>query len=303
MEPSLTDDDVDEIRFNVLGVQTSVSMPFDINAYVTDDRLIEMDGELESKDDNNLVRLPRERRRRQTYDFNEARVGASGTDSMEEIPLFDTSIITITSSSSGSGLRRALITIQLLENETVLAIANGLREAGEWTSTDKGTVNTALKSDGILSIGTGSRKIQMYKVTLWVEGNPIPILGKTTLGEIHFNLPTSKFRNGVVILDIKSKVLAVCKNQTDAARVMTDETVTVSNSENSWQRQKIGNALRLDPSDEKFGKIYKRMTGESVSECSHIYNVRWLTDSDKKLGVTKKGKKKLPGWNALPADY
>ena len=294
MEPSLTDDDVDEIRFNVLGVQTSVSMPFDINAYVTDDRLIEMDGELESKDDNNLVR---------TYDFDEARVGASGTDSMEEIPLFDTSIITITSSSSGSGLRRALITIQLLENETVLGIANGLREAGEWTSTDKGTVNTALKSDGILSIGTGSRKIQMYKVTLWVEGNPIPILGKTTLGEIHFNLPTSKFRNGVVILDIKSKVLAVCKNQTDAARVMTDETVTVSKSENSWQRQKIGNALRLDPSDEKFGKIIKRMTGESGSVCSHIYNVRWLTDSDKKLGVTKKGKKKLPGWNALPADY
>ena len=297
MEPSLTDDDVDEIRFNVLGVQTSVSMPFDINAYVTDDRLIEMDGELESKDDNNLVRLPKESRsrRRQTYDFDEARVGASGTDSMEEIPLFDTSIITITSSSSGSGLRRALITIQLLENGSVLGIANGLREAGEWTSTDKGTVNTALKSDGILSIGTGSRKIQMYKVTLWVEGNPIPILGKTTLGEIHFNLPTSKFRNGVVILDIKSKVLAVCKNQADAARVMTDETVTVSKSENSWQRQKIGNALRLDPSDEKFGKIYNHY--------SHIYNVRWLTDSDKKLGVTKKGKKKLPGWNALPADY
>ena len=67
----MTDDDVDEIRFNVLGVQTSVSMPFDINAYVTDDRLIEMDGELESKDDNNLVRLPKESRsrRRQTYRF------------------------------------------------------------------------------------------------------------------------------------------------------------------------------------------------------------------------------------------
>ena len=177
----------------------------------------------------------------------------------------------------------------------MLGIANSLREAGEWTSTDGITVKNALKSDGILSIGTGSRKIQMYKVTLWVEGNPIPILGKTTLGEIHFNLPTSKFRNGVVILDIKSKVLAVCKNQADAARVMTDETVTVSKSENSWQRQKIGNALRLDPSDEKFGKIYNHY--------SHIYNVRWLTDSDKKLGVTKKGKKKLPGWNALPADY
>lgn len=113
---SLTDDDVDEIRFNVLGVQTSVSMPFDINAYVTDDRLIEMDGELESKDDNNLVRLPKESRRRQTYDFDEARVGASGADSMEEIPLFSTSIITITSSSSGRGLRRvdSRITIQLL---------------------------------------------------------------------------------------------------------------------------------------------------------------------------------------------
>ena len=236
---SLTDDDVDEIRFNVLGVQTSVSMPFDINAYVTDERLIEMDSELESKDDNNLVRLPKESRsrRRQTYDFDEARVGASGTDSMEEIPLFDTSIITITSSSSGSGLRRALITIQLLENETVLGIANGLREAGEWTSTDKDIVKNALKSDGILSIGTGSRKIQMYKVTLWEEGNPIPILGKTTLGEIHFNLPTSKFRNGVVILDIKSKVLAVCKNQADAARVMTDETVTVSKSENAAQTE------------------------------------------------------------------
>ena len=78
-----------------------------------------------------------------------------------------------------------------------------------------------------------------------------------------------------------------CVNQADAARVMTDETVTVSNSENSRQRQKIRKALRLDPSDEKFGKIYNHY--------SHIYNVRWLTDSDKKLGVTKKGKKKLPG--------
>ena len=163
-------------------------MPFDINGYVTHDRLIDMDGELESKDDNNLVRLPKESRsrRRQTYDFDEARVGATGTDSMEEIPLFDTSIITITSSStsSGSGLRRALITILLLENETVLGIANGLREAGKWTSTDGITVKNAVKSDGILSIGTGSRKIQVYKVTLWVEGIPIPILGKTTLGEI-----------------------------------------------------------------------------------------------------------------------
>jgi len=299
---SLTVDDVDAIRFNVLGVQTSVRESFDINTYVTDERLIEMDSELESKDDNNVARPPRAKRR-QTYDFDEARVRASSDDgSVEVVPFFKTSAITI---SKSNGSRRVaeelplfntstvtvssrgkakIITIRLLDG-SLLGVAGTEQEAVEWMSSSDKKVQAALIGDGILSIGAGSRKIDMYRLTKWDEGDPSPVFGKTPLGEIHFNLMTSKFRNGVVVVSLKLKILAVCKNQTDAARLITNKSIHKFET----QKKRVARVLGLDPSDENYGKI--------LHDGKHIYYVRWLTDEDT-LGVTKRGRKKLPGWNA-----
>jgi len=292
---SLTVDDVDVIRFNVLDVQTSVRESFDINTYVTDERLLETDSELESSDNSNVARPPRAKRR-QTYDLDEAQVRSSSDDgSVEVVPFFDTSVSAIIKTSSrdittahSRDITTAL-SIHLLDG-TLMGVASSKDQAAEWASVSKDAILKALRNEENLGIGIGSRRKEMYTLTHWKPGDPIPVLGLTPSGKTHFARLTSQYPNGIVVESVKSKALAVCKSQADAAKLIYEETVTSTENAYSSVRQKISRALRLNPSDEKFGKIHNQ------NESNHIYNVRWLTDEDT-LGVTKRGRKVLPGWN------
>mmetsp|Transcript_27343 Transcript_27343/g.39159 ORF Transcript_27343/g.39159 Transcript_27343/m.39159 type:complete len:180 (+) Transcript_27343:141-680(+) len=119
-----------------------------------------------------------------------------------------------------------------------------------------------------VSIGEGGRRKEMFIVTRIMNG--VQSMGLTELGIQVFNSNEVKYPNGIAIEERNGNFLAGCRSGTKAA-----ELLRVS-------RQRPNNAIR------------ESRNGTGTGDVGG-FKVRYLTNADT-FGVTKRGKKVLPGW-------